>query len=188
MEDPRQQKHLVIRRIFIAQLVLILVLSGLATALRWYDFGSFWFAFLVGCLGGTVGLLRRVRAGLQSAIDEASLSWWSTLMPALYGGLMAGVAYLLFMSRILSGDPTEGLFTSNLFPLFSEPEGDGPLSLRVFIDMRPVELTDLGKLLVWSFIAGYSESFVTGMLERLEQGAGQDAPPASERGSESPED
>ncbi len=36
-----------------------------------------------------------------------------------------------------------------------------------------MDLPDLGKLLVWSFIAGYSEHLVTGILSQLERkGAG----------------
>jgi len=30
-------------------------------------------------------------------------------------------------------------------------------------------VADVGKLLVWSFLAGYSERFVTGILSTLEQ-------------------
>lgn len=29
-------------------------------------------------------------------------------------------------------------------------------------------MKDVGKLLVWCFVAGYSESFVTGILKQLE--------------------
>ncbi|MDA1248025.1 MAG: hypothetical protein O2820_02270 [Planctomycetota bacterium] len=38
-----------------------------------------------------------------------------------------------------------------------------------FFRMRPATTEDLGKLFVWCFLAGYSESFVTGLLSRLEQ-------------------
>jgi hypothetical protein len=31
-----------------------------------------------------------------------------------------------------------------------------------------VEVRDFGKLLIWAFVAGYSERFVTGILDTLE--------------------
>lgn len=40
-------------------------------------------------------------------------------MPFLYGGMMAAVAYLLFMAGILTGDSGGGLLTTNVFPNFS---------------------------------------------------------------------
>ena len=89
----------------------------------------------------------------------------ATLMPLLYGGVMAGVTYLLFMSRILTGED-QGLFTSNLFPRFTDMPD--PFNMKDYFDMDVRGGTDLGKLLVWSFLAGYSEKFVTGILHQLE--------------------
>lgn len=100
----RTQK--VIRRLFIAQLGLLgavgaLVLLGLVFT---QHLGSFPFAFFTGALGGSISLLRRLRHESQAVIDEFADSWVSSLMPMLYGGLMAAVAYLLFMSGILTGE------------------------------------------------------------------------------------
>ena len=97
-------------------------------------------------------------------------------MPLLYGTLMAGVAYLLFMSEILSGDGGGGLFTTNIFPNFTKPDSSTPL-VNQFVTMTPDGMRNSGKLLVWCFIAGYSERFVTGILDQLEkkgQGKGQE--------------
>ena len=125
----------------------------------------------MGALGGSMGLLRRVRSADERALAALDGDIVSTLMPLLYGGLMAGVGYLVFMSGILSGDGGQGLFTSNLFPSFVDPGApDGELlSVRHFRKIRPASMPDAGKLLVWSFIAGYSERFVTGLLRHLER-------------------
>lgn len=165
--------HQVIRRIFVAQLSLIMSFGLLAiAAYTWPErIGSFFFAFLLGCIGGSVALLKRIRKSDPKVIEDLASDWISTLMPLLYGGLMASVAYLLFMSGILSGDGGNGLFTSNLFPNFTrpKPEAGELLSVRQIIQMRPETLKDVGKLLVWCFLAGYSERFVIGILKQLER-------------------
>ena len=162
----------VIRRVFIAQLGLLagvgaLFLIGLVYT---QQFSSFPFAFLAGCLGGSISLLRRLKRESQTVLEELAASWISALMPLLYGGLMAAVAYVLFMSGILTGDGGQGLFTSNLFPNFTAPEEKegGLLSVPVLLQLRPESVKDFGKLLVWCFLAGYSEKFVAGILQSLE--------------------
>lgn len=131
--------------------------------------GSFFFGIFLGSLGGSIALLKRVRSEKASSIDEVGADIISTLMPILYGGLMAGVGYLLFMSGILSGEGGAGLFTSNLFPNFTTPSIADDNLIKHFMAMKPETMKDVGKLLVWCFIAGYSESFVTGILKQLEQ-------------------
>lgn len=172
--NPRTQK--VIRRLFVAQLGLLaavgaLVLLGVVFT---QHLGSFPFAFLTGALGGSISLLRRLRSESQAVIDEFADSWVSSLMPMLYGGLMAGIAYLFFRSGILTGEGGNGLFTSNLFPNFTAPAVEGgELSVPVILRLRPESVQDFGKLLVWCFISGYSEKFVAGVLQTLEERTGQ---------------
>lgn len=93
----------------------------------------------------------------------------------MYGGLMDVVTYLLFMSGILTGDGGDGLFTSNLFPNFDRPsvDGDGSMfNMRTVLTLRPVSVADVGKLMVWCFVSGYSERFVVGILGTLEDRGG----------------
>lgn len=162
-----------IRRIFVAQLSLVVTFGVLAiAAYAWPErIGSFFFAFFLGCIGGSVALLKRIRKSDSRVIEDLATYWIATLMPLLYGGVMAGIAYLLFMSGILSGDGGNGLFTSNLFPNFTRPnpEAGELLSIRQIVQMRPETLKDIGKLLVWCFLAGYSERFVIGILKQLER-------------------
>ena len=58
----------------------------------------------------------------------------------------------------------------NLFPVFSHPDRPSgePLTIKTILAIRPLEVRDFGKLLVWEFVSGYSERFVTGILETLE--------------------
>ncbi len=170
---PTDWTLLLIRRIFLTQVVLIAVSTVLVGLAAFVDLGFFWFAFLAGVFGSSTALMKRVRGGGAIDAEQAVHSWATTLMPLLYGGIMAAVAYFLFMSGILSGSDGGGLLTTNLFPTFEPLAKDGE-SLRVkdWLSLRPAGLENAGKLMVWCFVAGYSESLVTGVLERLQQGAG----------------
>ena len=96
-------------------------------------------------------------------------------MPFLYGGLMAGVAYFLFVSQVLSGTDGDGLLAMNLFPDFDyQTKISGSLKVQDWLYLRPKGLDDVGKLIVWCFLAGYSESFISGILKRLEQNSDEE--------------
>jgi len=160
-------------KVFTTQ-IIILGISILCVTIFYYwtqQAGSFIFAFLAGCLGGSISLIRRLRSETGVLVQKMASSWIATLMPVLYGGIMAIVTYLLFMSGILTGDSGGGLFTSNLFPNFFRPDlNEGEvISLPVVLKIRPEKVMDVGKLLVWSFLSGYSEKFVMSILGSLEK-------------------
>ena len=169
MDQEIKTRVEVVRRIFVAQLCLVAAFCVSAIVGYFWQVGSFTFALLLGSLGGSIALLKRVRTENALVFEELCADLTSTLMPMLYGGLMAGVAYLIFMSGILSGEGGSGLFTSNLFPNFTSPDSSVVGLIRRFVQMEPVSMKDVGKLLVWCFVASYSERFVTGILKQLEQ-------------------
>ena len=160
------------RIIFYIQISLILFWG----ILFWVDYfnhnfkvGAFFYTLVLGALGASISLLRRINSKdeiIIARIKEDRV--YSIFVSVLYGVLMTGVGYLLFMSVILSGDNGGGLFTTNLFPNFTTPSGENSL-IRQFIEMEPDGMKNTGKLLVWSFVAGYSERFVTGILSQLEK-------------------
>ncbi len=159
-----------IRIIFFSQIILLCILPLLFIidqSDNGIKLGSFFFAIDLGALGASVSLMKRVREHNSLFISESkSLKIFSTLIPIIYGTVMSGVAYLLFMSGILTGNGGNGLLTTNLFPNFTEPS-NGNL-LDQFLNMTPIDMKNTGKLLVWCFLAGYSERFVTGVLKQLE--------------------
>lgn len=175
MNDKSDKRSLfaVIKRIFFAQITIILtsVICVVVFSIVTGQAGSFIFSFLAGCLGGSVSLVRRLNRKTEETMQQIAFSWVTTLMPLLYGGIMAIVIYLLFMSQILTGDSGGGLFTSNLFPNFKIPKlNNGEVMTVPFVlEIRPDTVLDAGKLLVWSFLSGYSEKFVTGILSSLEK-------------------
>ncbi len=174
MPNTSDQSHKVlVKRILIIQISLLAVISALVIV-NWKVPGAFgfdWVVFLLGCLGASIAMERRIKREPQ-LIEALSDSKISTFMPLLYGGLMAGIAYLLFMSGILTGKQGDGLLASNLFPDFSPPPNEvNPEGVGVeeFMALKPSSIMDLGKLWTWAFMAGYSESFVAGILDQLER-------------------
>lgn len=170
--EPRTKTQ-TLRVIFFVQIGLLLTMGLLATVGLLdndIDVGEFFFAILLGALGASVSLMRSVTDGREHPFSRlGDLKLLTIFMPILYGVLMAGVAYLLFMSRILSGDNGGGLLTSNLFPNFTNSHQEVGNLLEQFAEMEPVGMHNTGKLLVWCFLAGYSERFVIGILDQLEK-------------------
>lgn len=175
-DEVNEARRIVIQTIFIVQIYLIatiLLLLFFDYGLEWLtdrkrSFGFFWFAFLAGGIGASIGVLKRI-AKDEPFVTELAETRITSLMPILYGGLMAGVAYLLFMSGILSGDGGNGLLTTNLFPNFDSTTAAKAPSVMAYIEMRPATMADVGKLMVWCFLAGYSERFVADILGQLER-------------------
>ena len=198
-EQRRSVVEILIRRIFIAQIVilaafLVFVLIGAFYPER---LGAFSLAFLCGAVGGSLSLLKRIRIEKIEALREIQSSMVTTLMPLLYGGILASITYMLFLGCILTGDGEGGLFTSNLFPEFeglhcaadvsaaaesaqaltqhgtidggSATGSKQTLDMKSFIQIKPKSIQDFAKLLVWSLLAGYSEKFVDGILRTLER-------------------
>jgi hypothetical protein len=170
--DAVSAKSVIYRRLLygtVGALVVILLLV-VAGVIFTKHLGGLPFSLVCGCLGANLSLFRRLRTESDHRLITLAQDWNFTLLPMIYGGIAGGVMYLLFMSGILSDATGDGLFTSNLFPEFSKPVvPDGqPLSVAVILEIRPVAVRDFGKLLVWAFVSGYSERFVTGILDTLE--------------------
>jgi len=171
--DRKSLHHQIVRRLFIAQIgILAITCFGVVFLTLWpQQLGTLPFSFLAGSLGGSIALIRRLPHADGATIEVLAAGWVETYMPLLYGGFMGGVTYFLFMSGILTGDSGGGLFTSNLFPNFNAPDQapGARLNMTTVLQLRPAETKDLGKLLVWCFISGYSERFVQGVLGTLEE-------------------
>ncbi len=168
--NAEESTHVLVHRILVVQIILIAAAGTLVIIAINVDLGFFWFAFLAGILGSSIALLRRVQNGDGSLAQATLRTWSTTLMPFMYGGIMAAVTYFLFVSQVLSGQEGNGLLATNLFPDFGSSTTDRDrLAVGDWLDLRPKDIHDAGKLIVWCFLAGYSESFVSGILQRLER-------------------
>lgn len=114
---------------------------------------------LFGALGAFMSLQRRLKHLSEEdlMLFRESLSY--TLLAPLAGAILAGVLYLMFIAQLLSG------------PLFPEIRTDTKdvekvigLAKLFFTEASPV---DYAKILVWSFVAGFSERFVTDIIGRF---------------------
>ena len=125
-------------------------------------------AIAVGVLGGLISLYRRL-PGLQ--LEELRLlnsSRLFTLLTPFVGGLLAGLLYIIFIAEIV---------VSDLFPAFTfeqmtpagEPKAPPVSAFADLFQVRAKEGQDYAKLIVWCFVAGLSEKFVTNMLGGLQQ-------------------
>lgn len=178
MENHSRQTAKVIRAIFFTQiglLLLISILSFVGFQSTGSNLGFFFFTTLIGALGASVSLLKRAHSNRKFFDEEfKTLKIFTVLMPVLYGTILAGVAYLLFVSGILSGDGGEGMLTSNLFPNFEEITADNLTMFQQFLQTKPENMQNTAKLFIWCFMAGYSESFVAGILNQLESQISKD--------------
>jgi len=170
--ETYQQKKIILKRIGIIMLGLIIV-SALLVILFYAaseQMGTMIFALLIGGMGACISFFLRMPKLGEAELGFIVTSWWTLIVPALVGTIMGGFIYIVFFAGILTGDGGNGLFTSNLFPLFTEPniaEGE-TLTMRMALAIRPISVQDLGKLLVWCFLAGYSERLVPNILQGLE--------------------
>ena len=121
---------------------------------------------LTGIIGGFVGLQRRVKGFGDDDLELLANSWLYTLLPPVVGGILALLLYILFLSELLAGD---------LFPSF-EANADADcrgIGIDCLLEQHAKDYRDYAKLLVWSFIAGFSEKFVVDVIGRFEASAKQ---------------
>ncbi len=123
---------------------------------------------LAGMLGAFFSALTRLYH-----VDEASTAlitptvgslggWYMAMyasVPPVIGAVAAVVLYMLFVSGLVQGD---------LFPdIDCVKDATCETISQLMKNYWPVEPTDYGKALVWSFVAGFSERFVPDLLQGL---------------------
>jgi hypothetical protein len=125
-------------------------------------YGDVWgIVFIAGAIGAVLSLQRRVqslpRHG-ESLSDLVELSGRMTVkFTPIIGGIFAVLLFLIFASGLATGGLFPKLDSQNIVPSF-----------RTFIEnLQPTNVIDWGKLLVWSFVAGFAERFVPDTLDRL---------------------
>ncbi|MBX3564557.1 MAG: hypothetical protein KF730_08280 [Sphingomonas sp.] len=125
----------------------------------WFSYTSWvWFAtassaLFFGALGSSVSFVSRA--------DPGDVSRRSIFAAQVLGGVFAGMLTLMFVGGLVQG---------SLFPTFRAARW-----YELFFDVP-----SWAKLMVWTFIAGFSERFVPDLLTRLIQ---QSSNPTKEPGS-----
>jgi len=125
---------------------------------------------LSGMLGAFFSALTRLYNvdGLSMALItptvqrlEARYLLMYSLVPPIVGAVAAVVLYIVFVGDILG--------SGGLFPVM-ECKGSGKTCTQlaeVLEDFGPKAAKDYGKVLIWAFIAGFSERFVPDTLQAL---------------------
>ncbi|MDQ6942583.1 MAG: hypothetical protein M3169_08740 [Candidatus Eremiobacteraeota bacterium] len=146
-----------------------LIAALIGGAVYWYFHGklsTFWVVFFIGEMGGFLSVQHRLQKieGGDPLFRELQLSsgWFSIVVVApIIGSFFAVLLYFLFVAGLLQG----GFFPT--FVPITPPKGE-TISISQFLDAGlPASIADWGKLMVWSFIAGFAERFVPGVLDRL---------------------
>jgi hypothetical protein len=141
---------------------LSLSIAGGFTFTRYSWPVPFAIVFAAGAIGGAVSFQRRLQSlpsrgetlGDLVELESGSGMYFSPVA----GGVFAIVLYIFFAAGLAGGE---------IFPKIA----DSPISSGTFSEfasrIRPSMIADWGKLLVWSFIAGFAERFVPDTLDRL---------------------
>lgn len=150
----------VARQLIVGLVVMSIVAIGVATFMADSPYVTPILIAVCGFIGGFIGIQRRLKSLTLGDLELLSSSWVYTILAPLVGGVLAIVLYILFLSGLLSG---------GLFPDF-DPEKSHDLTFGFQKIMMQQALTyqDYAKLLFWSFVAGYSERFVTDVIAKFE--------------------
>lgn len=136
-----------------------------------------------GIIGGFVSLQRRLKDLTLQDLELLANSKICLILSPMVGGVLAMVLYLIFLAGLLRGD---------MFPEFNPVQTDITVGFpTIFEQYGKHGFSDYAKLLVWAFIAGYSEKFVTNVLGRFEGSAVKTIPKndeASAQGDEAEQD
>ncbi|MBS0505765.1 MAG: hypothetical protein JSR53_00120 [Proteobacteria bacterium] len=117
---------------------------------------------IFGAIGAFVSLQRRLKSlaeeDLQLLMGSISYTW----LAPMTGALLAGMLYLIFIGKLIIGP---------MFPEIMEVPAieEHAKGLAKIFDVECREAKDYAKLLFWSFLAGFSESFVTDILGKFSQ-------------------
>lgn len=121
---------------------------------------------LCGITGGFVSIQRRLKDLTLQDLELLADSRIYLILAPFVGGVLALVLYLLFISQLLQGD---------LFPKFvadaSDPNNPITGFLTIFNQHAEAGFKGYGKLMFWSFLAGFSEKFVTDVIGKFEGNA-----------------
>ncbi len=130
---------------------------------------SYCFHFLVavlcGILGGALSTVQRIQAipsdaGALTNLSSLEGRHFALLASPLIGGTSAALLFYLCASQVLP---------SSVFPALSSTAlaMDLPDSLHAFSGIEAAGYQNAAKLVVWSFVAGFSERFIPDTVSRL---------------------
>lgn len=147
------------KRLLILLVVMLVISTSVMVSATFADFGNTGIlVFMVGNIGGYVGMHRSLGDMKDEEVVGLAASWWSIVAPSVVGGVLALVLYVLFMSGILGGD---------LFPKIESDETEAVKSLKALALQHAKGLTEYAKLFFWSFVAGFNQKYVVDVINSV---------------------
>lgn len=143
---------------------IVLLLSATLVPQRFFEAPPYVgpIVFLVGVIGAFVSLQRRLKNLSICDLELLARSWRYVCLSPVVGGLLASVLYVLFLSQMVTGP---------LFPSFDKSSAEATQAanglLKLFLSYSN-DPKEYAKLIVWAFLAGFSEKFVIDILGRFE--------------------
>lgn len=113
--------------------------------------------FLIGNIGGYVGVHRSLGELNDAEVVGLASSWWSLVAPSFVGGILALVLYVLFLTGILG---------AGLFPTFVA-ETSASKGVEVILNQHGEGMRDYAKLFFWSFVAGFNQKYVVDIISSV---------------------
>lgn len=169
--DPKEKVKLVkeiTRRLLISLFCLIVASGALLAAFLYFGAPvSVWAVVMAfGMAGGFISIQRRLKQLSEDDLQLLASSWPYVFLSPLTGGILAVILYLLFVSRLLTGE---------LFPAF-EPGAATVKDFSRLLECTAVGYEDYAKIMFWAFVAGFSEAFVTDIIGSFARGARPEDP------------
>ncbi len=145
-------------------LILLILFLAAYLALQYTDHqATLPIVLLFGALGSFISQQRRLKEFSDEDFELFNFSTIYKWLSPVGGAVLAGILYLMFIGDLLAGD---------IFPSFLAPQTDQGKprvsGIKVIFEIGSPIPGDYAKLLFWSFVAGYSERFVTDILGRFE--------------------
>ena len=126
----------------------------------------------VGAMGGLLSMQQRYQSVSREGdpinnVSELMQNWSRLFLPAISGAIFAVLLYMLVIAGLLEGE----LFPKFLPEVATKPEDASQPVGTALSDLlhqgRPGSRRDYGKLIIWSFIAGFAERYVPDTLSRF---------------------
>ncbi len=120
--------------------------------------------FIFGFVGGFMSMTQRYSREKAEAKEEVAgkITLSDYIRSSIFGGVFAIILMLIFQGGlgVAIGD-------FNLFPTYPDAKDISPMGFFELLSYYPETGADVAKLLVWSFVAGFSERMVPGVLGKL---------------------
>jgi hypothetical protein len=141
-----------------------LTISVVLSITGWFDYENIMpVVIFAGAVGAVVNNYYRLAKLSEADKATAARLQGSVLTMQVYvsmliAGILALVMYGLCMTGLLAGQ---------LFPQFRGIDLDYDRMSNFLTGVKPMTNIDTGKVLIWSFIAGFSEKLIPNVLDRL---------------------